>query len=120
MDKASWLRRVLAEEALTRGLGDPEARILMDWLSEQIEHLPVLPPTRLAEAVTSLCRQARHARSFVVMWCHEFNHEGAIQLAAVAGLAERLPASNLLHPCDVMEHLLASPNQTAKVWRQAA
>jgi hypothetical protein len=120
MGKAAWIRRVLADDALTRGLADPEARILMDWLGEQIERLPMLPEADLAAAVTSLCRHARRMRSFVVMWCHEFNHEGAIQLAAVEGFSDRLPTTQMLHPCDVMEHLLLPLGASIQAWRTAA
>ncbi|HMP04641.1 MAG TPA: hypothetical protein PKC45_19305, partial [Gemmatales bacterium] len=64
--------------------------------------------------------QARRFRSFVVYWCHEFNHEGAVQLAAVEGFSDRLPPTTLLQPCDVMEHLLRPAESNVCVWRAAA
>ena len=33
------LSHILDNEALTRGLGDPEARLLVEWLVEQAERL---------------------------------------------------------------------------------
>ena len=55
------LSLILGNEALTRGLADPEARMLIEWLVEQAERLTAaaLPQTVLEAEVARLCRRAR-------------------------------------------------------------
>ncbi|MBV9124983.1 MAG: hypothetical protein JO112_16640, partial [Planctomycetes bacterium] len=38
LSKPFW-SPILQDDALTRGLGDPEARVLVEWLVEQVERL---------------------------------------------------------------------------------
>jgi hypothetical protein len=78
------LQPVLDDELLTRGLGDEEARLLIDWLVDQAEliaqRLVILE--RCQEEVSRLCRRARALSRFVNLWCHQMSHGAACQLAA--------------------------------------
>jgi hypothetical protein len=96
------LSHILGDDALTRGLGDPEARILVEWLVERAEQFPedVAP-----DQVKALCRRFRSIARFVALWCHQRNHGAAIQLAAVERFTWPLP-STAIDPCELMQGIL--------------
>lgn len=101
------LRPIFADEALTRGLGDPEARALVEWLVEQAEQLAAVRPTEggALEEVQRLCRRARAIGRFVDLWCHRRERGAALQLAA----AERFPwplPTRTVDPCELMLDIL--------------
>jgi hypothetical protein len=116
---------ILDNEALTRGLGDAEARMLVEWLVEEAEQLmqigsaPANPKgvTHAAVAaaqeaaiigeVQRLCRWARSIARFVNLWCYEQAHGSAIQLAASQRFDWPLPTS-WIDPCELMERILAA------------
>jgi hypothetical protein len=88
----SVLNLVLEDEALTRHLGDAEARALIEWLVDEAEHLgEVLADRPLEEAVMRLCRRGRTMARFVRLWCHEDTPGAAAQLAASERLDWPLP-----------------------------
>src|SRR6516164_174849 len=74
------LRPILNDDALTRHLGDAEARILVEWLVERAERLDASP--NAAERVAALCRRARAIGLFVGLWCYRGEHGAAGQLAS--------------------------------------
>src|SRR4051794_596504 len=49
-----WVDHVLADEALTRGLGDEEARVLVEWLVDKAEDLALKGPAAVGPAVQRL------------------------------------------------------------------
>ena len=66
------LHHILSDEHLTRGLGDPEARVLVEWLVEQAEDLMKQTNSEdAATAVTWLCRAVEALAHFVRLWCLE-------------------------------------------------
>lgn len=95
-------------DALTRGLGDAEARLLVEWLVERVEQLaeelaPVPVPDYL---VRRWCGRARSLSRFVQLWCYANAHGAACQLAAT----ERFPWPLPTEPCDpyeLMDRILA-------------
>src|SRR5207247_4927786 len=63
---------ILVDDALTRGLGDAEARILVEWLVEQAEtfaETSANEPTADIR-IRTLCRRGRAIGRFVGLWCH--------------------------------------------------
>ena len=70
------LEPVLDDELLTRGLGDEEARLLIEWLVDQAESIAGRLPSleRCREEVARLCRRARGVSRFVNLWCHQACH----------------------------------------------
>jgi hypothetical protein len=85
----SILTPILDDEAVTRHLGDAEARVLVEWLVEQAERLAgTLPADEARAAVGRLCRRGRTFARFVRLWCLDRLPGAAAQLAA----AERLDA----------------------------
>jgi hypothetical protein len=103
----SLLNPILADEALTRGLGDAEARILVEWLVEQAE---TVAQTRSTEAevdsrIRYLCRRGRAIGRFVTLWCHTHARGAAGQLAVAEGFAWPFP-SPAADPCEIMNTIL--------------
>jgi hypothetical protein len=104
MQSKELLDPILDDEALTRGLGDPEARMLIEWLVDQAEALCGASPQAAAE-VRRLCRWGRAVSRFVHLWCYRQSQGPAIQLAASEGFKWPLPAT-WIDPCELMEHIV--------------
>src|SRR5438128_2634103 len=62
MPVGTLVRQVLQSDSLTRGLEDPEARILVEWLVEKVEHLEAAPAAEAA-SFGSLERLTQRARA---------------------------------------------------------
>jgi len=102
----SLLAPILDDEALTRGLGDPEARILIEWLverAEAVEHENLVEEQSQA-TVKRLCRRARSISRFVSLWEQE-QRAAACQLAATERFSWPLP-TDAVDPCDLMQTIL--------------
>jgi hypothetical protein len=100
------LRHIMDDEALTRHLGDPEARILVEWLVDQAEQLArALPPEEAASEVRALCRRGRALACFVRLWCLDSSPGAAGQLAAAERFPWPLPAG-AVDPCDLMQAIV--------------
>lgn len=102
------LNPILGSEGLTRGLGDPEARVLVEWLVEQAESLAEknLSEFRLEQEIHLLCLRGRAISRFVYLWCHERLASAAIQLAATERFPWPLPTTTEEDPCDLMARIL--------------
>jgi hypothetical protein len=98
---------ILRDDALTRGLADPEARMLVEWLVDQAERLARVMATEGAALteVRRLCRRARAIGCFVNLWCHRRERGAAIQLAGAERFAWPLPTYGV-DPCELMSHIL--------------
>jgi hypothetical protein len=101
------LREVLHNDAVTRGLGDPEARILVEWLVDRAEHLAQMAPseTSARQEMHRLCRKARAIGRFVVLWGQARERGAACQLAAAERFAWPLPTT-AEDPCELMQFIL--------------
>jgi len=101
------LSQVLDDEALTRGLGDAEARVLIEWLVEQTEWLVSSAGSeeRACETLARLRRRARSISRFVSLWCHLGERGAAGQFAAAERLNWPLPDDEA-DPCDLMQLIL--------------
>jgi hypothetical protein len=101
------LRTVLQDEAITRGLGDEEARILVEWLVEWAELLAEESETEDAawKGVRFLCRRARGLGKFVYLWCNDALRGAAVQLAAAERFHWPLPVDDE-DPADLMQRIL--------------
>ena len=106
------LGHILGNEALTRGLGDPEARMLVEWLVEQAEQFAAdetpqaLGEDAVCRHVHQLCRRGRAIGRFVTLWCHEGERGAAHQLAAAERFSWPLP-SCAVDPCELMAGILS-------------
>jgi len=106
MPPLSLLSPILDDELLTRGLGDAEARAMVEWLVERSEAIH----DRLGEALSGrevhkLCLRARALSRFVHLWCYQQSHGAACQLAATERFAWPLPSTDE-DPYDVMNVIL--------------
>jgi hypothetical protein len=101
------LNHILDNEALTRGLEDPEARILVEWLVENAEQVAAEAATEAAGwgELHRLCRRARAIARFIVLWC-QGERGAAVQLAAVERFPWPLP-TRAVDPCELMKNILS-------------
>jgi hypothetical protein len=113
-----WVDYVLADEALTRGLGDAEARVLIEWLVDKAEQLVRAGPVAGEQAARRLCRRGRSLGRFVTLWGRRRTRGAALQLAAAERFAFPLP-DGPIEPCLLMEHILAWEDQQPAQGRAA-
>jgi hypothetical protein len=99
------LAHILGDEHLTCGLGDAEARVLVEWLVEQAEQLARSDPPAVAEAeVRRLCRRGRAIARFVILWCLA-RRGAALQLVGAERFTWPLPDASA-DPCELMQAIL--------------
>jgi hypothetical protein len=101
------LSQVLADDALTRGLGDAEARILVEWLADHAEGLAatISCADRATAELAKLRRRARSISRFVALWCHLGERGAAGQLATAERLNWPLPDAEV-DPCELMQMIV--------------
>src|SRR5262245_32923229 len=90
-------------DSLTRNLGDPEARMLVEWLADRAEELSVHFDAE--RQVVGLCRRARAVACFVCLWCYRRDRKAAGQLAATERFPFPLP-TRVMEPCELMQIIL--------------
>jgi hypothetical protein len=106
------IRGLVRDEALTRGLGDEEARMLVDWVVDWAELLAEAARTE-ADAQSLLARLGRRGRAigrFVQLWSERRSWGAAAQLAAAERFTWPLPDRRIAAP-DLMQHILTWENQ---------
>jgi hypothetical protein len=101
------IRQVLQSESLTRGLEDPEARVLVEWLVEKVDQLAVDSTAEPSHPRTfeQLSRRARAVARFVSLWS-QGERGSAVQLAAVERFTWPLPTA-AVDPCELMKSILS-------------
>jgi hypothetical protein len=97
------IQLVLGDEALTRGLGDAEARVLVEWLVERAEELA--GTTAADGELRKLCRRGRAVARFVALWGQRRGRGAACQLAASERFGWPLPEGDV-EPCELMQSIL--------------
>jgi hypothetical protein len=103
------LHPILDNEALTRGLGDMEARMLVEWLVDEADRRAADQDEGEDEGgreVEHLCRWARAVSRFVYLWCHAGEFGAAYQLAATEQFGWPWPTADV-EPCELMEVILS-------------
>jgi hypothetical protein len=104
MPVGALLQLILSDEALTRGLGDAEARVLIEWLVDQAEQLARSASPDAAAEVRRLCRRGRGIARFVSLWCSD-DRAGAYQLAGAERYVWPLPVT-AVDPCELMQYIV--------------
>src|SRR5437764_1402773 len=102
------LSPILDNDNLTRGLGDAEARLLVEWLVDQVERVsddlaPLPTPPKL---VNRFCDRARSISRFVHLWCYAEARGAAYQLAATERFPWPLPIE-AADPYELMHSILS-------------
>ena len=106
MPPLSLLSPILDDELLTRGLGDCEARAMVDWLVERFERSHArLAADTCGREIQRLCHRARAISRFVFLWCEQQAHGAACQLAATERFVWPLPTTDD-DPYDLMNTIL--------------
>jgi len=102
----SLLEPILGDDTLTRGLGDAEARVLIEWLVERAEELAQSADHPEADrALLQLLRRARGIALFVRLWCLDQDHGAAVQLAATERFTWPWP-DNRMEAWDLMKAIV--------------
>lgn len=101
------LNHILVDEALTRGLGDAEARVLVEWLVDQAEELACNSgsPNDAEHHVRRLCLRARAISRFVGLWSNANSRGAATQLMATERFTWPMPEQND-EACEIMHRIL--------------
>lgn len=101
------MRHVLQDEALTRGLGDPEARVLIEWLIDWAELLAEDAETEedAWKGIKMLCRRARGVGRFVYLWMEPETRGAAAQLVGCERFHWPLPTEDE-DPAELMSRIL--------------
>ena len=113
MQSTPLVRYILRDEAITRGLGDVEARILIEWLVDRADGLAeesATEETAWAE-LGRMCRKARAISRFVILWTNG-SPRGAAQLAATERFTWPIPAS-AEDPGELMSRILLWESRAA-------
>lgn len=106
MPPMTLLSPILDDELLTRGLGDCEARAMVEWLVERCEaNHARLALDACGREIHRLCQRARAISRFVFLWCYQQAHGAACQLAATERFTWPLPTTDD-DPYDVMNIIL--------------
>ncbi len=109
MRAEAFVSRILDDEGLTDGLNDPEARLLVEWLVQQVETIAGVADSEPAawKQVEALCKRARAIRRFVSLWYHAGDHGAALQLAGAERFHWPLPGAHCDEPCEFLQRALA-------------
>ncbi len=113
------LSHILHNDALTRGLGDAEARILVEWLVDQAEELAngSSCETSARERIQTLCRRGRAISRFVALWAEGRSRGAAGQLAVAEGFTWPLPSPDA-DLCEIMQTILVWEADRAKTFQR--
>ena len=116
MQSKPLLRHILNEDALTRGLGDEEARVLVEWLVDWAELLADESESEQAAwaGLRMICRRARGISRFVHLWSEESSRAAAVQLAAAERFCWPLPFMEE-DPAELMVRILAWEDRMIQV-----
>jgi len=101
------LNMILNDDALSRGLEEAEARVLIEWLADWAEYYAETAthePDAL-QRIERLRRRGRAIRQFVTLWCHERDEAAAIQLASSERFTWPLPESEA-DPWELMQEIV--------------
>ncbi len=106
-----FVQIILNDDHLTRGLMDPEARLLIEWLVDAAEHLfKRFPAERASRDLRQLMRRCRALKRFIILWCYEMAYGPAAQLIASEGFLWPLPHPDVLDGYALLEALLECEN----------
>jgi len=108
MQSTPLVRHILRDEAVTRGLGDVEARMIVEWLAVRAEQIALTAANEAIgwESLRNVCRRARVIACFCRLWAVRATRGAAIQLVASERLHWPLPTGEV-DPGELMECILA-------------
>lgn len=93
---SQMIRHVLRDETVTRGLGDIEARMIIEWLTDRAEQIAVSRPEKDAWSELNLStRKAKIVSRFVQLWSEKHSRGAAVQLASAERMDWPLPSGDV-------------------------
>lgn len=103
------IRGIVRDDSLTRGLGDEEARMLVEWVVDWAELLAeaARSDTDAEALVARLFRRGRAIGRFVQLWAEPRSRGSAAQLAAVERFGWPLPTDPFVDSADLMQEILS-------------
>ena len=106
------VRRLARDESITRGLGDIEGRMLIEWVVDWAELFANAARSHSdADSLSNrLTRRAKAINRFVQLWANPSTRMGAGQLAASERFRWPLP-DDAVNSVDLMEHILGWENR---------
>jgi len=106
------IRKIVRDDSLTRGLGDIEARMLVEWIVDWAELLIDASQceTDAVSLLTRLFRRGKAIGRFVQLWTEPESRGAATQLAAVERFEWPFP-THRVEAADLMQHILSWENQ---------
>jgi hypothetical protein len=107
MHSTPLVRHILRDEAVTRGLGDVEAQMIVGWLANRAEQIAFTASSdsEAWENVRRVCRRARTVAGFVRLWMMPGMRGAALQLVGAERLHWPLPSGDV-DPGELMEEIL--------------
>jgi len=116
MQSTPLVRHVLRDEAVTRGLGDIEARTIVQWLADRAEQIAVTAANEQSgwDQLKGLCRKARTIAGFVRLWSVRSSRGAALQLVGAERLHWPLPSGDI-DPGELMESILIWVDQQDEI-----
>lgn len=116
MQSTPLVRHVLRDEAVTRGLGDIEARMIVEWLADRAEQIAISAANEQWAWIElkRICRRARTIASFVRLWSVRSSRGAALQLVGAERLHWPLPSGDI-DPGELMESILAWVSQQDEI-----
>ena len=107
MQSTPLVRHILRDEAVTRGLGDVEAQMIVGWLANRAEQIAFTASndSEAWENVRQVCRRARTVAGFVRLWTMPGMRGAALQLVGAERLHWPLPSGDV-DPGELMEGIL--------------
>lgn len=120
MHSLPLVRFILRDEAVTRGLDDGEAGMLVDWLAGRAERVAEEADCESSawQRVRELCCLARVIGSFVRLWSCPSSRGAAVQLVANQQLRWPLPTGDV-DPGELLVTLLAWTDRQDELMQEA-
>lgn len=109
MDAESWLNRIRDDEGITDGLGDDEARVLLDWLCDRVRRRVQSSNDRAAVArdVQEEIRLGRFLGQTIARLCEDRDLASAQQLWAKEKRRPNLAELDAGDPTGALKKLIA-------------
>jgi hypothetical protein len=116
MQSTPFVRHVLRDESVTRGLGDVEARMIVEWLADRAEQIAITAANEQSawDQLRTVCRRARTIAGFVRLWNVRSSRGAALQLVGAERMHWPLPAGDV-DPGELMESILNWVNQQDEI-----
>lgn len=108
MEPQRFVERILDDEALTDGIADEEAKLLLRWAVDQVERqvAPLEDPQEASERTQAVRKRCRALADVVESLCYDEDEETAHRRWSELGNHQELAPLRRRSPVVVVEQLL--------------